>query len=307
MNKSDDIELFVQVVKSGGLAAAGQVLGLSPASMTARVNNLEKRYNARLFNRTTRKVTLTNSGQKFYNIALRIVADLFEVESILKQEATQLSGRLKITAPSDFARQYVTPALAKFVSLHAKVETHLVVNDGIININEHDIDLAIRFGNLGDSNLVAVPLAGNRRHLCASPDYIKQFGLPETPEDLYRHKCLVLERLGEPLNEWRFKEKNKTTVVKVNPAFIANDGAIIRQSAVAGMGIAMKSYWDIKSDLQAGRLITVLDNYTQGFQRSDNDKVALQLVYPERHYQPKQVVEFIDFFKGYCMEAEKDK
>lgn len=297
MSKSDDIALFVQVIKSGGLAAAGRKVGLSPASMTARMNTLERRYNSRLLNRTTRKITLTDAGQKFYDIALRIVADIAEVEAVLTQGSVELSGSLRITAPSDFGRQFVAPALADFVKLNPKVEPYLHLNEGVVNIVEQGFDLAIRFGNLPDSNLIIRQLANNRRLLCASPDYIKQYGQPTTPEHLYHHRCLVLERFGEPLNQWHFKENGKTKTIAVKPALMTDDGALVRQWAVAGMGIALKSIWDIKRDLDSGNLVTVLDEFIQGFHASDNDKVGLQLIYPNRRYVPRQVKEFINHLK----------
>jgi len=297
MSKIDDIALFVAVVKASGLAAAGRKVGLSPASMTARINALEQRYNTRLLTRTTRKITLTDAGQKFYEIALRIVADMSEVETVLKQGTNELSGSLRITAPSDFGRQFVAPALASFVKKNRNVKPCLYLNEGVINIAEQGIDLAIRFGNLPDSNLIIKKLANNRRLLCASPEYIEQYGQPQKPEDLYNHRCLVLERLGEPLNEWHFKENGKIKTIKVKPALIANDGALIRQWAVAGMGITIKSFWDIKDDLTSGRLISLLDEYIQGFHASDNNSVGLQLIYPERRYVPRQVKEFINYFE----------
>ena len=298
MSKIDDIALFVQVIKAGGLAAAGRTVGLSPASMTARMNTLEQRYNSRLLNRTTRKITLTDAGKQLYDIALRIVADMAEVEAVLKQGTVELSGSLRVTAPSDFGRQYVAPALAEFVTLNPNVIPSLSLNEGIVNIIEQGFDLAIRFGNLPDSNLISMPLANNRRVLCASVEYIEKNGEPTKPEDLLNHRCLVIDRLGEPLNEWHFKENGKIKIIQVKPGLMANDGALVRQWAIAGMGIAIKSIWDIKNDLAEGRLITVLDKYIQGFNASDNDHVGLQLMYPDRRYIPKQVKEFINFLKG---------
>ena len=299
MSKIDDIALFVHVVKAGGLAAAGRNIGLSPASMTARMNILEQRYKSRLLNRTTRKITLTDAGKQFYDIALRIVADMDEVEAVLTAGTVELSGALKITAPSDFGRQYIAPALAEFVKENPNVTPSLHLNEGVVNIIEQGFDLAIRFGNLPDSNLISQPLGNNRRVLCASPSYLKKYGTPTTPEDLANHQCLILDRLGEPLNEWHFKNNTHVTKIRVAPALLANDGALIRQWAIAGMGIAIKSIWDIKNDLADGRLVTVLDKYIQGFNASDTDNVGLQLIYPDRRYVPKQVKEFMQFLKHY--------
>jgi DNA-binding transcriptional LysR family regulator len=285
------------VVKTGGLAAAGRQIGLSPASMTSRINALERHYSTRLLNRTTRKISLTDAGQRFYNACLRVMAEVKTAEALLQSNKETLSGQLRVTATSDFGRQFVAPALSEFVNQNPDVVPYLHLTDGLMNLVEHGFDLAIRFGNLADSNLIVRQLADNRRVLVASPKYLEQFGVPEQPKDLEQHRCLVMERFGEPLNEWRFHSDAGHQVIKVNQAFISNDGAIIRQWALAGTGIAYKSIWDVKRDIAKGKLITILDDFVLGFQQSDRDNTGLQLVYPSRQYLPRQVSGFIEFFQ----------
>ena len=297
MSKIDDMELFVIVVKAGGLAAAGRQIGLSPASMTARINALEKRYNTRLLQRTTRRISLTDAGQRFYNACLRVLTEVEQAEALLQSDKDFLSGQLRITAPSDFGRQYVAPALSEFVNQHPDVKPYLHITDAIVNIVEYGYDLAIRFGNLPDSNLIVRYLADNYRVLVASPDYLKAHGIPKHPCDLKQHACLVMERLGEPLNEWQFQIEKDQQSIKISPAFSCNDGAIIRDWALSGKGIAYKSIWDVKHDLKAGHLQTVLDDFVLGFQTSDTKKTGLQIIYPNRKYLPTQVSGFIEFFK----------
>jgi DNA-binding transcriptional LysR family regulator len=302
MSKIDDMFLFVQVVKSAGLAAAGRQIGLSPASMTARINAIEHHYNTRLLHRTTRKISLTDAGQRFYEACLRVLAEVESAEMLLQNDKANLIGQLRITAPSDFGRQYAAPALTEFVQRHPAVIPYLHLTDGIVNLVEHGYDLGIRYGNLPDSNLIVRRLADNHRVLVASPTYLKQQGIPKQPEDLKQHRCLVMERLGEPLNEWRFYSDEEHLTIKVSQALISNDGAIIRQWALAGAGIAYKSIWDVKDDLSNGKLETVLDDFVLGFQHGDNKITGLQLIYPSRQYLPRQVAEFIKFFKGYLGE-----
>ncbi len=304
MNKIDNMALFVRVVKAGGLAAAGRQLKLSPASMTARINALEQHYNVRLLNRTTRKISLTEAGQRFYDGCLRVQAEVEGAEALLQNEKEVLSGQLRITATYDFGRQHVAPALSEFVNLHTGVIPYLHLTDGVINLVEHGFDLGVRFGNLPDSNLITRQLADNYRVLVASPDYIKQHGMPEQPTDLEHHLCLVMERLGEPLNEWRFYSDEGHQTIKVSQAFISNDGSIIRQWALAGAGIAYKSIWDVKHDLATGKLVTIMDDFVLGFQESDNKKTGLQLIYPSRQYIPRHISEFIDFFKAYLSKVK---
>lgn len=298
MNRIDDMALFVRVVKASGLAAAGRQIGLSPASMTARVNALEQRYSTRLLNRTTRKISLTDAGQRFYHACLRVLAEVEDAEAVLQNDNQALSGQLRVTASSDFGRQFVAPALSEFVKQHPEITPYLHLSDGVINLIEHGFDLGVRFGNLPDSNLIVRHLADNHRVLVASPCYLKQHGLPEQPKDLEQHHCLVMERLGEPLNEWQFRSDQRYLSIKVNPAFISNDGAIIRHWALSGAGIAYKSIWDVKHDIATGKLLTILDDFVLGFQTSDNEKTGLQLVYPSRQYVPRQVTQFIEFLQS---------
>jgi DNA-binding transcriptional LysR family regulator len=213
-----------------------------------------------------------------------------------------LSGRLRVTAPSDFGRQFVAPVLSEFVNQNPNVAPYLHLTDGVMNLIEHGFDLAIRFGNLPDSNLIIRKLANNHRVLVASPDYLEQHGIPKKPKDLEQHRCLVMERLGEPLNEWRFQTEEGQQTIKVNPAFISNDGAIIRQFALAGSGIAYKSRWDVNNNLATGQLLTILDDFVLGFQHSDDEKTGLQLVYPSRQYLPRQVAGFIALFQAQIAE-----
>ncbi len=297
MSNIDNMDLFVRVVKAGGLAAAGRQIGLSPASMTARINTLEQHYNTRLLHRTTRRISLTDAGRRFYEACLRVLAEVEQAEAQLQSDGEFLSGQLRITAPSDFGRQYVAPALSEFARTYPAVTPYLHLTDGIVNLVEHGYDLGIRFGNLPDSNLIVRPLADNHRVLVASPDYLSEYGKPKHPDDLKQHQCLVMERLGEPLNEWEFHIKKKHQTIKVSPALSSNDGAIIRDWALAGRGIAYKSVWDVQRNIKTGQLQTVLDDFVLGFQTSDTEKTGLQLVYPNRKYLPSQVAGFIEFFK----------
>ncbi len=300
MAKIDDIALFVQVVKAGGLAAAGRQIGLSPASMTARMKALEARYNTRLLNRSTRSISLTAAGQRFYEACVRVVADVAEAEAVLQDGKQDYSGQLKVTAPSDFGRQFVAPALAEFVTEHPQVKPYLHLSENMVNLIEEGFDLGIRHGNLPDSNLMMKSLAtNNRRVLCASPKYLQKYGIPQQPEDLEQHRCLVMERLGEQLNQWRFQSEQRTITIRVNAALLGNDGALMRQWALLDCGIALKSIWDVNQDLAAGRLLTVLNDYVVGAYLGDNKRVGLQILYPSRQYLPRQVSGFIESFLKY--------
>ena len=296
MDKFGDMDLFVRVVKAGGLAVAGREIGLSPASVSARINGLEKRYQTRLLNRTTRSVSLTEAGKSFYDASICILADVAEAEGHLLSNRRQLSGPLRITAPVDLGQQHIAPLVSKLVRKHPGITPHLHLSDGVINLIEFNIDVAIRYGEPPDSTLVARRLTGNHRLLCASPAYLKRKGTPDKPDDLVNHECLAMVRVMEPLTTWHFSMNDRLQAISINPACSSNDGALIRQWAVDGHGIAMKSHIDVADDLEANRLVQVLANYSLGFQRAgSNGGADLYVAYPTRQYVPDRVRVFIDF------------
>ena len=305
MTKTDDMSLFLQVVKSGSLAAAGRILGLSPASMTARISQMEERYATRLLNRTTRRLSLTTAGAEFYKSCERVVDEIAYIETKLQDREEALSGPLRVTAPSDFGRQYVAPALASFVAQNPAVQPYLYLTDGLVDLVADRFDLGIRYGNLPDSSLITRPLdRDNQRMLCAAPAYLDQAGRPGSPEDLLQHRCLILEHLGRPQEEWHFKGKTGSRKLRLPAALTANDGALIRQWALAGCGIALKASRDIRADIAAGRLEILLPGYDVRLAGPDETKIALQILYPSRRFQPRQVRAFMSFLEDYLQQTE---
>ena len=303
MDKLGDMNLFVHVIKNGGLAVAGRELGLSPASMSTRMNNLEARYGTRLLNRSTRHVSLTEAGQQFYDACVRILADVNEVESELLGNQNELKGSLRITAPSDVGRQLVMPLLSKFVAKNPAIHPYLHLGDGVVNILEEGYDCAIRYGSLADSTLVARKLVTNHRVLCASPEYIKRKGAPKTPQDLSQYDCISLVSGSEPLTNWYFQTTNGIESVIIKATRSSNDGAVARHWAIEGVGIALKSYLEVHQDIKAKRLQIVLENFPVDFKKEkltqhsaeSNSSVAdLYIVYPSRQYLPKRVKAFIE-------------
>ncbi len=295
MDKLGDMDLFVRVVKNGGLAVAGREVGLSPASMSARINALEQRYGMRLLNRTTRHVSPTEAGSKFYDACVCILADVNEAETQLQSVKESFSGPLRITATSDMGQQHIAPLLSKFIAQHPCVSPHLYLTDGIVNLAEQSFDLGVRYGHLPDSSLVVRKLATSHRVVCASPDYLNKKGIPKTPQALSEHDCLVMVRVTEPLTNWYFHTANGQETVAINAARSSNDGALIRRWALEGTGIALKSYLDVAADIKAKRLVTVLDDFMQDFNSDGTSYDAdLQLVYPSRKYMPLRVQGFID-------------
>lgn len=303
MDKLGDIDLFVRVVKNGGLAAAGREVGLSPASMSARMNRMEDHYDIRLLHRSTRHVSPTEAGLRFYENSLRILAEVRDAEEQLHLGQESFSGPLRITAPSDVGQQHIAAVLSKFIFKYPDITPYLNLTDGVINLSEGGFDLGIRYGLLPDSNLVARKLANSHRVLCASPKYLKRMGTPNTPQDLHKHDCLVMIRNIEPLTTWNFQTIDGHEAVTIDAARQCNDGAQIRRWALDGAGIALKSYIDVVQDIKAGRLVTVLDDYLHDFEKKSTSCGAnLQVVYTSRQHVPKRVKALVDELLTYFNE-----
>lgn len=296
MDKFSDMTMFVNIVKHQGLAAAGRDMGLSPATMTARLQALEERYAVKLLNRTTRHIALTDAGELYYQAALEIIASVNETENRLQNVVEQVKGSLKISAPKDIGKQYILPILSEFSKRYPDVVPYLYLNDRISNIAESGIDIVIRYGELADSNLISRRLSSSWRVLCASPEYLTKRGMPLTPEALVEHDCLVMLRGNEELKTWHFQQQDHKSTMTVVAKRLSDDGEVIRQWALAGAGIALKSIVDVQDDINSGRLVTVLDGYMKNFNTSRSVSSAdLNVIYTSKQYQPKRIRLFLDF------------
>jgi len=257
MNLLKDMRLFAKVVSCGGLAAAGRELGMTPSSVTMRIKNLEKHYQVKLLTRTTRSINLTDDGIEFYKDCLKTLDEIGQVENKLRSGQEDISGPLRVTASSDLGRQHIAPVINNFINEYPDVQPFLNLSDAVTHITENNIDIAIRYGISSDSMLVAQRLAPGRRVLCASPDYIKQNGKPNSFKDLNNHSCITMVQIRRPMTTWYFDTSEGEKSMVINPARSCDDGALVRQWALQGAGIALKSIWDIANDLNAGRLVTV--------------------------------------------------
>ncbi len=280
MDKFSDMEMFASIVKHQGLAAAGRDLGLSPASMTARLQALEERYGVKLLNRSTRHVSLTDSGELYYKACLDILDNVNEVENIIQSGVKEVKGALRVSAPKDIGKQYIVPILNEFSERYPDVIPYLYLNDHLSNVNESGMDIVIRYGEMADSNLISRRLASSRRVLCASPEYLAKRGTPITPQDLVGHDCLVMLRHNEELKTWHFRENDQRKSITVTPKRFSDDGEVIRRWALEGAGIALKSLLDVQADINHRRLVTVLNGYMKNFNASTTVSSAdLNVVY----------------------------
>lgn len=303
MGKLEDMALLVAVAEAGGLSAAGRRLSLSPAAMTARLKAMEERYQTRLFHRSTRAITLTRAGEDFYHAARRVLEEARHAESLLTQKEGVLSGNIRLSAPSDFGRQYLSPAIVDFSRRHPEVTFSVFLGERVEDLVANRLDMSIRVGNLPDSSLAIRHIRPNHRVLVASEAYLATHGTPASLDELHHHRCLALERHGVVMNEWRFEEAGKERVVRVTPAMVCDDGALLRQWALSGAGIAGKSWWDVKRDVEEGRLQVLFAERFTGFSPLDRKEVGLQFVFPQRKLQPPQVSAFMAFFIDWLGES----
>lgn len=285
----------IHTLVSTGLSADGAI-GLSPATVTARLQALEERYGVKLLNRSTRHLSLTESGAMYHQASLGIIDSVKETENLLQTGNQEVRGTIKIAAPRDIGKQYISPIISAFCELYPDVVPYLYLDDKLTNLAESGIDIVIRYGELADSNLISRKLASSRRVLCATPQYLANKGTPITPQDLADHHCLAMIRSNEELKTWHFSDDTQHNVITVLPKRFSDDGEVIRQWALDSAGIALKSILDIEQDIKQQRLVTVLDGYMKNFNASTSSASAdLNMIYQSRQYQPKRLRLFIDF------------
>lgn len=285
MNSFEDLEIFARVVSAGSMSAAGRALGVSPAVVSKRLRRLEDRLGARLLQRTTRQIALTDAGQGFYERVVAVLAGLEEAEAFVSRRSALARGTLKISAPTSFGRLHIAPHLGPFMRANPDLGINLILSDSFVDIVGEGYDLAIRIAELADSSLVARKLAPVHRVLVASAEYIAQHGVPDTIEDLDRHICLAPHN-NEP---WRISGPDGPLILRPNGPLQTNSSEVVREAVLAGLGIALRSTWDVGPELASGRLVRVLPD----FQASE--AVGIYAVYPSRRFLPAKVRLFIDY------------
>jgi LysR family transcriptional activator of dmlA len=261
MDVQGEIAFFQQIVRLGNLSAAARVLGLTPAALSKRLANLEQRLKVRLINRTTRSFNLTPAGEIYFEKGKEILVAIDALVQTMVRSAELPVGKLRVNAPLNFGRVRIAPAISAFVREYADLEIELVLSDHPLSMTGESIDVAIRLGELSDSGLLARRIASNRRHLCASPEYLDLHGTPRTLEDLARHQCIVVRRDDTAYGIWSFVRGETVENVRVRGRMICNDGEVALNWALDGHGIMMRSGWDIARFVRSGQLRVVLADY----------------------------------------------
>ncbi|MBA6067387.1 LysR family transcriptional regulator [Pseudomonas mosselii] len=278
----DQLALFLTIIEKGSLSAAGRDRGLSPATVSERLSALEAHYWVTLLTRSTRSLSLTDAGRLLADGARRLLAEAEELQSQLQDGQQKISGLVRLSAPVDLGQHCIVPLLDRFLAEHPDVSIDLDLTDGYVDLVGQGIDLAIRYGTLADSSLRARPLGDNRRVVCAAPDYLRRHGIPLHPDDLARHDCIVMRFGIHTERVWPFRLGAAAYPVSVRGRRVANNGEQVRRWALAGHGLCLKSLRDVQDDLDEGRLVEVLGDFSAG-------PVALQIVYPPTRVQPRRV------------------
>ena len=280
------MQAFIKAVETGSLAEAGRRLDISPPMMTRYINALEKRVGARLINRSTTALSLTEAGSAYYErcvVAMAAVADAEESAAAL---ASIPQGTLRISVSADFGASYLVPVLIEFLRQHSTIGIDVSFTNRMVDLVEEGIDLAIRISAAIDPNLIARRLATTSMVACASPAYLQQHGTPRTPEQLEQHNCLVFGDSAY-FRDWSFAKNGQRTVVQPRGNLRCGDTSLLRTAAVQGLGVLMLGSFALAEELQAGRLVPILTDYTIG-------EFGVFAVYANRRFLPPKVRLFVD-------------
>jgi DNA-binding transcriptional LysR family regulator len=288
VDKFAALTVFTRVVEQGSFVRAADKLGMSTSAVSRHVSDLEAHLATRLLNRTTRRLSLTESGQAFHERCVQLLADLAEAEEATSATTLVPRGTLRLTSAITFGIRHLAPALADFTALHPQVDFDVELSDRTVDIVEEGLDLAVRIGSIGSQALIARKLATTQMVLVAAPSYLARRGTPRTHADLAAHACLTYEYLAGR-NVWRLRDRAGVEhSVRVGGAAHANNGQFLAALAAAGVGIALEPDFIVAPEIRAGSLVPVLPDYAAP--TSD-----IVVAYPSRRHLSAKVRVFVDF------------
>lgn len=291
MDRIGDLTLFLRVLDLGSISAAARSLNLSVAVVSQRLKRLEKELGVRLLHRSTRRLHATPEGLALAEQGRPLIEDLDALTVGLRQTGSDVTGTLRLTTSATFGRMYISPLLPEFLSRYPQIKVSLNLTDLRLDLVSAGLDLAIRIGESEDSSLVARAIGDNRRTMAASPDFLRKYGMPTTPEELAERECLILVGSQGRNETWQLIDPSGEPVsVRVQGRIDSNFGEVLRDAALAGLGIGRFSNWHIHEDLRSGRLVRVMPNYSSG----DSNIYA---VMPQRRLVPARVRAFVAFLE----------
>ena len=291
MNEFGAIPVFVAVVENDGFSAASRALGISKSAVSKRINQLEDHLGVRLLHRTTRKLSLTEAGERYFEHAAQALTAAGQAEDAVTELQGEPQGKLKISSPMSFGRLHVAPLIPIFMKRYPKILIDLVMDDRNIDLVAEGFDVAIRSGDMPASTLIARKLAPLRQVLCASPDYIDRYDMPVTPSELSERNCILFSYSGDA-NEWTLNKGGKSEAVLVSGSYRVNNSEAILVALREGIGIGRLPTFVAGPDLREGNLVRILESY----HIPDHTFYA---VFPERQYLPAKVRAFLDFSINY--------
>lgn len=288
LNRWLAMNVFVKVVEQGSFARAAERMDLSTSAVSRHVAELESHLDTRLLNRTTRRISLTESGQAFYERTLQLLADLEEAEAAASSSTATPRGTIRLTCSINFGVKHLAPAMGCFQARYPAVLFDISVSDRFVDLVEEGLDLAIRIGDIGNPNLIARKIGEMRLVTCASPAYLKRHGTPRRPEDLLRHNCLTYE-YAPVRNQWPFRDKGGNDLkVRIAGSVHGNNGELLAAIAAEGVGIAFEPDFIVSPLIKAGKLTPILKHYQPS-------PYPIYAIYPSRRHLSAKVRSFVDF------------
>lgn len=288
MDRFAQLQNFVRVVEAGGISAAAQRWEVAKSAVSRRLAELEEGLGVQLLHRTTRRLHLTETGRSFYERAVQILADLEEAEAAVTAEHCELRGRLRVAAPMSFGLLHLGPAINDFVQQHPALEFDLDFNDRQIDLLQEGFDVGIRIAQLADSSLIARRLAPVRSMVCASPEYLRRHGVPQHPDELAQHRCLLYSNCAAP-ERWDYRDRDGAErAVTVGEAMRSNNGDQLRGAAIAGLGVVKAPTFIVHQALVRAELVPVLREY--GWAGTN-----AYAIYPQTRHLSRRVRAFVDF------------
>ncbi len=292
MRETDDPRFFLCIFREGSLAAAARALNVTASAVTQRLQALEAKLGLRLIDRAARKFQLTDEGELYVAEAEKIVAQYDALIDALHARRSLVRGHLRVRATFGFGRKYLAPAVAEFQKLHPQIKASLNLSDRWTETEETSYDVLVHIGGLTDSSRVAFPIARNGRFMLAAPSYLRRRGTPKSPDELARHSCLLLQENDEDVGLWRLRNaRGREEAIRVQASLLSNDGDAIKQWALAGCGIMLRSEWDTAAEIASGKLARVLPEWTL-------PEANIYALVPQRKGLSTRARAFIDFLSA---------
>jgi len=294
MGQLEDMKIFIRVVDAGGISMAAEQLCIAKSAVSRRLAGLESDLGITLINRTTRTSNLTDAGRLYYKRVLTIIDDVTELNN-MTTALESLQGTLRLSAPLSFGMEHLAPVLSRYIEQHPKLQLSVDFSDDYIDLIEGGYDLAFRIGTLQDSSLIARPIASIKFVMCASPDYLEQWGTPQCPDDLKKHQLLYYS--SSDLLTWKLKDKKGHKInIPITEKIVSNNGSFLNQMAISGHGIILSPTFISWQALSEGSLIPVLSDYLI-------PSTHAYAVYPNTRYLPQKTRLLIDYLKKQFYDA----